>query len=143
MNRKQLPAAILLCVPAAGFFNILPIFLGAAAEDFGLAPDKIGFLSAIETGALAFTSLLGPLWIKRFNWRSMAMVATTIILAGNLLTMTVKSYEALLIVRMLTGLFGEGMQCIFLVAHDHYRFTPHPGREIVARLLYLVPAPYA
>lgn len=88
---------------------MLPVFLGAAAEDFGLTPDKIGFLSAVETGALAFASLLGPLWIKRFNWRSMAMVATTMILAGNLLTLAVKSYEALLMIRMLTGLFGEGI----------------------------------
>ena len=109
MNRKQLAAAILLCVPATGFFNVLPVFLGAAAEDFGLTPDKVGFLSAVETGALAFASLLGPFWIKRFNWRSTAIVATTMILAGNLLTLTVKSYEALLIIRMLTGLFGEGI----------------------------------
>ena len=116
MNGKQLTAAILLCLPGVTFFNILPVYLGAATEEFGLTPDKVGFLSATEMGALALASLLGPIWIKRFDWRHVAVFVTTVMLIGNLVTIVVKSYEALLVVRMLTGLFGEGAAYTVAVA---------------------------
>ena len=101
-------------------FNMLPLFLGAAAEEYGLTPDKIGFLSAIEMGGIAFISLLGPFWINRFNWRRMAIAVTVMIFIVNLITMAAKSYEALLIVRLLAGLVEGAIYSLSIAVVSEY-----------------------
>ena len=132
MKGKQLTTAILLCLPGVTFFNILPVYLGAVSEEFGLGPDKIGYLSAIEMGALALASLLGPFWIRRFDWRKLAVFVILVMLAGNLLTLVVESYETLLIVRMLTGLFGEGIAYTLAVAAVSESEKPDRGFALLA-----------
>ena len=140
MKGKQLVAAILLCLPGVTFFNILPVYLGAATEHFGLTPDKVGFLSAAEMGSLALASLLGPLWINRFDWRRIAFFVILVMLSGNLLTIIVNSYESLLLVRIYTGLFGEGIAFALAVAAVSESQKPDRGFALLTMAQTIVGA---
>ena len=113
---KRNLAALLLVVIAANFFNIEPLFLGAAALDLGLAEREIGYIAAVEMAGLAIMGMTAPAWILRVPWRAMALLAIAALITGNLLTIFADSYLTLLAVRGFTGLFGDGMCWVLGVA---------------------------
>ena len=106
---KRNLAALLLVVIAANFFNIEPLFLGAAAVDLGLIEREIGYIAAVEMAGLAIMGLTAPVWILRVQWRTIALLAITALIIGNLLTIFANSYLMLLVMRGFTGLFGDGL----------------------------------
>ena len=106
---KRNSAALLLVVIAANFFNIEPLFLGAAAVDLGLIEREIGYIAAVEMAGLAIMGLTAPVWILRVRWRTMALLAIAALIIGNLLTIFANSYLMLLVMRGFTGLFGDGL----------------------------------
>ena len=97
MTNKELAAAISLGAISMTIFNILPVYLGAVAETLQLAADKVGFLAAIEPVTAALIAALGPYWIKSFNWRKLAAISFSVLIAGNGLCMLVESYQSLVI----------------------------------------------
>ena len=106
---KRNSAALLLVVIAANFFNIEPLFLGAAAVDLGLIEREIGYIAAVEMAGLAIMGMTAPVWILRVRWRTMALLALAALIIGNLLTIFANSYLMLLVMRGFTGLFGDGL----------------------------------
>ena len=106
---KRNLAALLLVVIAANFFNVEPLFLGAAAVDLGLVEREIGYIAAVEMGGLAIMGMTAPVWILRVQWRTMALLAIAALIIGNFLTIFANSYLMLLVIRGFTGLFGDGL----------------------------------
>ena len=97
-------------------FNILPVYLGAVAETLQLAADKVGFLAAIEPVTAALIAALGPYWIKSFDWRKLAAISFSVLIVGNGLCTLVESYQSLVIVRLVTGIFGSGLGYALAIA---------------------------
>ena len=126
MNNRTLAAGVLLGVSGVAIFNVLPLYLGAAAEQLNLSPDKTGLLATIELSAIALASLLGPLWVSRVNWRVTAYAATSIIILGDLLTTTLSNYELILLTRVITGFFGEGL--VYAIAISALAESDEPER---------------
>ena len=106
---KRNLAALLLVVIAANFFNVEPLFLGAAAVDLGLVEREIGYIAAVEMAGLAIMGMTAPVWILRVQWRTMALLAIAALIIGNFLTIFANSYLMLLVIRGFTGLFGDGL----------------------------------
>ena len=113
---KRNSAALLLVVIAANFFNIEPLFLGAAAVDLGLIEREIGYIAAVEMAGLAIMGLTAPFWILKVRWRTMALLGIAALIIGNLLTVFANSYLMLLALRGFTGLFGDGLCWVLGVA---------------------------
>ena len=113
---KRNLGALLLVVIAANFFNIEPLFLGAAAVELGLVEREIGYIAAVEMAGLAIMGLTAPVWILRVRWRTIALLGIAALIIGNLLTVFADSYLMLLVMRGFTGVFGDGLCFVIAMA---------------------------
>lgn len=105
----SLAAAILLTMVGLLVPNIQPIVVGAAADNLLFNSQQLGFLAGIETLCLGTSGLLAVFWVRRSNWHKVASLALSVIFVGNLATAFVADYAALLVIRGLTGLLGDGV----------------------------------
>ena len=111
MNNKETPqvtAAILLS--CAGIFMVfgMPFFVGGLIDELGFTQAQANLISSAEIAGMALSSLLGAVWIGRFNWRHVALFALFAVLAGNLLSFYVENFQVLVATRFITGLVGHG-----------------------------------
>ena len=113
---KRNLAAILLALMAANFFNVTPLFLGAAAVDLGLIDREIGYIAAVEMAGLAIMGITAPVWILRVPWRAIALLGIAVLIIGNLSTIFANSYLMLLVMRGFTGVFGDGLCFVIAMA---------------------------
>ena len=102
-----LAGAILYCTGGVVFF-VIPALLDNVARMYRVSPADLGMLPALELWGIALASLTGPLWINRFSWRLVARVSALISLVGQLASLLATHFDALLIVRFITGALGEG-----------------------------------
>ena len=73
-------------------FNILPVFLGKAAERFALGDSDVGWLGAIYLAGFGLSSVSASFWLRRVDRRALALAIYAV--AGLLLLLgaTVESY---------------------------------------------------
>jgi predicted MFS family arabinose efflux permease len=100
--------ALALSVTGVLMFKVLPLIVGAAADEFGLEPRQIGLLASSDLAGITLASLLAPLWVRRVNWRAIAFAALALVVVGNVASAAIDTLGPLLAVRVVTG-FGEGM----------------------------------
>lgn len=103
-----LGGAVLYCAGAL-IFSVMPAYLGNIDRLLHVSPAALGDLSAAELWSIAIASLTGPAWIKRFKWRMLARIGAVTALVGQLTSLWVTHFDVLLIVRVVTGIFGEGL----------------------------------
>ena len=91
-GRKPLVAVVGTGASAAMIFNILPVFLGKAAERFALGDSDVGWLGAIYLAGFGLSSVSASFWLRRVDRRALALVIYAV--AGLLLLLgaTVESY---------------------------------------------------
>jgi predicted MFS family arabinose efflux permease len=104
----QIIAAILLS--CAGVFMVfgMPFFVGGLISELGFSQAQANLISSAEIAGMALSSLLGAVWIGRFNWRHIAMFGLLAVLGGNLLSCYVDNFQVLVATRFITGLLGHG-----------------------------------
>jgi predicted MFS family arabinose efflux permease len=112
----SLIAAVLLgCV---GVFAIMaqPILTAALVGQMNMDPGRAGSISAAE----ALGTALGPIgalfWMPRVRWRSAAIFALAVVIAGNLLSSLQPDFVTLMALRLAVGFFGEGTAFALAVA---------------------------
>ena len=105
---NQIIAAILLS--CAGVFMVfgMPFFVGGLISELGFSQAQANLISSAEIAGMALSSLLGAVWIGRFNWRHIAMFGLLAVLGGNLLSCYVDNFQVLVATRFITGLLGHG-----------------------------------
>ena len=130
---RTIAAGTLLTLSGSAIFYIMPIYLGSMMEAFALNPKQAGILSGSEFYAIALTSLLGPLWIHRFSWRSLVLFGAIMATGGHILTMMANSYETIIVARIITGLFGEGV--LYAVSFAVLASTHDPDRSFGIALM--------
>jgi DHA1 family inner membrane transport protein len=99
----------LLYVAGSTIFYMMPPYLAFLGGRLSLDADQLGELAAIESLAIAITSLLGPLWVGRIDRRVCIVIGALACVAGNLATGFARSFDELLVVRFMVGLLGEGL----------------------------------
>ena len=98
-------AAISLWAVAPLLFLVMPVYVGALADDLGMSTQRIGSIASIEMLGLAVASFLAVLWIRRWSWRTVAWVSIVALVAANLLSFAaVDHFGALVAVRILAGI---------------------------------------
>ncbi len=99
-------AAILFTVVGASAFLILPILIGAAAEDFQLNEGQLGFLSGASMAGSTISALMAVFWVRSVNWRLAMFVAMAVFGFGNLLAILVSDYTLLLMAIFIASIGG-------------------------------------
>jgi DHA1 family inner membrane transport protein len=99
----------LLYVAGSTIFYMMPPYLAFLGGRLSLDAGQLGTLAAIESLAIAITSLLGPFWIARIDRRICIVVGALVCVFGNIAAGFAGSFDTLLIVRFLVGLLGEGL----------------------------------
>jgi len=124
-GRTAITAALALSVTGVLMFKVLPLLVGAAADQFRLGPRELGLLASSDLLGITLASLLAPLWVRRVDWRKAGLLALAIVAIGNVASAFAPSLTVLLGIRVFTGL-GEGMASglALVILSD----TRHPDR---------------
>ncbi|MEI6643232.1 MAG: hypothetical protein WCL10_14430 [Novosphingobium sp.] len=103
--------AITVSVVAAMVSNTLPAFLAVLARARGLSESQSGLSAMADLGGIAFgMTLCGllPGLVRRLTWRGTIASGLLLLVAANLLSIWVTSFEPYLAVRILAGT-GSGI----------------------------------
>ena len=81
---QTVAAGIALCVVGASGFLLLPLFIGAAAEDLQLVESRLGILAGVMMAAAAISSLLAIFLVRKFDWIRLSTGTVAVMLIGNI-----------------------------------------------------------
>ena len=100
-------AMLLACV---GVFAIMagPIMTEALVASLGLAPNSAGQIFAVEALGTALAPLTATLWMGRIKWRTAAILAIVVVIAGNVVSSYQTTAGALTALRFAVGFLGQG-----------------------------------
>ena len=71
--------AVYLSMIGISAFLVLPLLVGAVADDLNLDASQIGYLAATELAGAAVSSVLALFWVRRANWRVAGSIALMIL----------------------------------------------------------------
>ena len=77
---------------AAMIFNILPVFLGKAAERFALGDSDVGWLGTVYLAGFGLSSVSASFWLRRVDRRALALAIYAVAGLLFLLGATLNSY---------------------------------------------------
>lgn len=147
MNRyTQLVPIMGTGAAAAMIFNILPVFVGRAAETFGLSDSAAGWLATTYLAGFGISSVSASFWLPRFGGRTLGR--TLFLSAASLLVVggVADSYATTLGVLFAVGLILGGLYTMsFILAAQHPDATRAVGVKLGsevalgALLLSLIP----
>lgn len=124
-DRRLVAAACAASSGAALMYSSVPVFLGAAAERFGLDEQQIGTLASAYTTGYLIASASAYLWIQHGNWRR--MVAGSLLFGGlafGVFTQIGSFVGALLMQVVIGALMGSAYTVLLRVLGD----LPEPDR---------------
>ena len=131
---------------AAMIFNILPVFLGAAAESFDLGESAAGWLATTYLAGFGLSSVSAALWLHRLGRKTLALVLFVAAALLLMLASTLQAYAAVVGVLFAAGLVLGGLYTFsFMLAAEHADATRAVGvklgGEVVlgALLLAIIP----
>jgi DHA1 family inner membrane transport protein len=88
--------------PAA--LMLMPMLVGVYMDELGFSGRQAGVLASTEALGMAVSSLLALFWVRKLDWRIVALSGLVISLLGNLLTIMVHNFDAILVCRAITSL---------------------------------------
>jgi hypothetical protein len=100
-------AVLLSCV---GVYAIMagPIMTEVLVAALGFPADTAGQIFAVEALGTALAPLAATLWMGRVRWRTAAIIAIIVVVAGNIVSSYQTSAGALTALRFAVGFFGQG-----------------------------------
>ena len=145
-NRSQFIPIVGTGAAAAMIFNILPIFLGKAAESFALSDSAAGWLATTYLAGFGISSVSASLWLNRLGRKTLARVLF-LVAAGLLATGgALQSFGAIAAILFAAGLVLGGLYTFsFVLAGEHIDPTRAVGVKLGgevalgALLLVLIP----
>ena len=129
--RTQLVPVVGIGAAAAMIFNILPVFLGKAAESLALSDSATGWLAAAYLAGFGLSSVSASLWLHRFGRK---VLARLLFLSAATLLAAVGAMQAIAAVTatlFAAGLVLGGLYTLsFVLAGEH----PNPTRALGVKL---------
>ncbi|MCA8030988.1 MFS transporter [Burkholderia cepacia] len=125
-NHMLLVAAIvLLSSITPALLTTAPIVAAQLGKQLSLAPTQVGSLFSAEMGAMSLATLPSLWWLRRVNWKLIAVIAAVVFIVGNLLSAHFTSYVSLLCLRFMTALSGG---TLMIVCKTSAASMPNPSR---------------
>jgi MFS family permease len=118
-------AGLAASVIGASFYNLLPLYLGAAQDFRGLGTREIGLIGTVYFTGFTLTTAAGFFWIRRFNWKLTAVAASAVAAAGIAVGALTDSYTSLL-----AGAFvaGGALSMVYGIGTTALGDTSKPAR---------------
>ncbi|MFF7065638.1 MFS transporter [Pseudomonas sp. NPDC008258] len=138
----------LVSAGGALLLNVLPVFFGALADQFGYGEQQLGSLAMAMNLGFGVLGLGSLLWVQRLNWRVISTLSSLLVataLAGMLRN---PGYETLM---LLMALAGAGTGALYALAMTIFGDSAQPerafgfklGMETVPGALLLIILPVA
>jgi predicted MFS family arabinose efflux permease len=118
-------AAVCISFVAVGAFLVLPLFVGAAADEFGLNESQLGFLASGIMSGSALSSVLAIFWIRRVDWRRAGYLSVGLLLGAHATSLVVDNVLVFTLCQVLAGLGGGAAYSLVLTSLSDNR---HPDR---------------
>ncbi len=119
MSRQKgiLAEAFALSIVGAAFFNILPLYLGAAQDHFSLSITQTGYIGSTFFVGYTIATCLAYFWMPHVDWRKMTVFTLTLGSLAMVFTSLASSYNGLLFAIFIAGgsyatLYGVGTAMI-------------------------------
>jgi len=100
-------ALLLSCIGVYAIFTA-PIMTEVMVASLGLPADTAGKIVAVEALGTALAPLAATLWMGRVSWRSAAIAAILVVVAGNIVSSYQTSAGTLTALRFAVGFLGQG-----------------------------------
>jgi predicted MFS family arabinose efflux permease len=118
-------AAIVVSAVGALFYNMLPMYMGAAQDSKGLDNAALGFISSAFFFGYNVVTLSAFYWIRKWNWRRVTLCCMPLAALGLLGGEMVQGYAALLAV---TALAGGAFAALYGIGTTILSDTSNPAR---------------
>jgi predicted MFS family arabinose efflux permease len=118
-------AAVCITFISVGSFLILPVLVGAAADDMGLTERQVGFLASAGMAGAALSSALAVFWIRRVDWRRAGYLSVGVLLAAHASALFVDDFSLFMLCQLLAGVGGGAAYSLALTSLSDNR---HPDR---------------
>jgi predicted MFS family arabinose efflux permease len=142
-----LAAACLLSAAGALVFNMLPVFLDAAARQFSLANEQAGWVASSFLFGSTLVATCSRLWIDRISRPLLAMWGTLLSVLGVGGGLFITSFEVLLGGLFVAGIgFGTMYTVGIAIATEHHQPSRAFGIKLAAEIflgvamLFILPA---
>ena len=101
---RFLIAALVIHLSAPQAFITAPVFVEALVKWAQLTPAQAGYVQAAESLGKAVAAISLLFVVHRIAWRTLVRVALTILVVGNVVTIWVSDFSALVAVRFICGM---------------------------------------
>jgi len=108
-------------------FQVMPVYISAAATAFSLTESQVGRLAAADLFGILASSLLMRLIVQRINWRLILISASGVVVITNLFCVSTEAYGPLIVLRFGAGL-GAGAVLSLVMASVGQ--TRQPDRNV-------------
>lgn len=105
-------ATIVVIVAGGGVFLILPVFVGALVDSGGLGNAQAGAVAAADLAGIFAASIAALVWIRRADWRRVALFSLGFMIAGNIVCLFIQDFAPLLVLRGVIGLAAGNLMAI-------------------------------
>ena len=124
-------AAVIVSAIGALFYNVLPMYLGAAQDYRALGNDQIGFIGTAFFLGYTLTSVSAFFWIRKTDWRVVSYLAVAVAALGLLIAGGSSTY-----LNLLVGVFiaGCGFSAIYSVGTTLISDTSNAARWYGAKI---------
>lgn len=128
---RYIAGGIIISALGALFYNLLPVYLGAAQDHRGYDNEQIGLIGTVFFLGYTLTSISAFFWIRRIDWRAVSYLAVAIAALGLIIASGSSTYAILL-----SGEFvaGCGFAGIYSVGTTLLSDTSNPARWYGAKI---------
>lgn len=120
-------AAVSMAVIGPIFFLLQPLYAGALADVLHFNAQEIGWLIGVEISGTAIASVLAFFFVRRLNWRVIVLFGLLAQAVCNLASCFVTGYVELLLLRLVTAVFGMGP--VYVISIALLSVTARTGRN--------------
>jgi predicted MFS family arabinose efflux permease len=122
---KRIIPALAISAIGALFYNVLPLYVGAAQDHLALSNGDAGLLPAAFFAGYNLATIAAFFWIRRWNWRTAAAFWLPVALLGLIGSVTIPSTYALF---LSTAISGSGFAVLYGIGTTILADTSNPTR---------------
>ena len=122
---KRIIPALAISAIGALFYNILPLYVGAAQDGLGLSTSEVGLLPASFFAGYNLVTLGAFFWIRRWNWRVATLIWLPVAILGLLGSIIIPGLLGLF---LSTAIAGGGFAALYGIGTTILADTSNPAR---------------
>jgi len=115
-NISAILSVSVLGVVGSIVFLLLPMLIGAFTNGLSLDTRQVGLLGSADMIGMFIAAVVATLWIRRWNWRVVAVMSCALLITFHSLSGFVQSFAPLFLIRVAAGFAGGSLMSIALTS---------------------------